>query len=517
MEVVGAKTRKAAGVFGDTARDFYKSQLLLSEGFQNLFDKGSQGTMDKFEIDFDWDRIITESMTKGGDVGAVVRKQINDALAKDGTSMGELRIGNKRMYADLRDLEAEVNGVFGAMGEDTQGFINSQEALAGSTQHTVNQMVDDYELLDDVTKKTVDNMAAGFKNFASSGELIGLTQKFNEIFAQEDVDVDTKAAQWEEAWADAYGGASFNIAQYMDVFRRASGEQSTFIANLQSLSARGLSTSIISELSAMGPEANRLVQALVDGTAEQLVEYEDLWGQTGYDSMIQLATQTAIGQEIVKNVMATGGLEALKAFNAQLASGVGVDEALASLQLDVNGKPITPALKEPDTYAFRDSIQRKLNGGISLPVTPYLTRSTIVVEGSATIGGSSSRMYAVAQGGYISGPGSGTSDDIPAWLSNGEFVMTAKATRAIGASNLYQMMRAAQGGRAAPRGRGFATGGMVGGGSSSGYGGTTVVELSVRDRALLAQLGNVQLLLDGKAVAEATNSANFVSTKRGAS
>jgi hypothetical protein len=504
-------------VFGDTARDFYKSQLLLSEGFQNLFDKGSQGTMDKFEIDFDWDRIITESMTKGGDVGAVVRKQINDALAKDGTSMGELRIGNKRMYADLRDLEAEVNGVFGAMGEDTQGFINSQEALAGSTQHTVNQMVDDYELLDDVTKKTVDNMAAGFKNFASSGELIGLTQKFNEIFAQEDVDVDTKAAQWEEAWADAYGGASFNIAQYMDVFRRASGEQSTFIANLQSLSARGLSTSIISELSAMGPEANRLVQALVDGTAEQLVEYEDLWGQTGYDSMIQLATQTAIGQEIVKNVMATGGLEALKAFNAQLASGVGVDEALASLQLDVNGKPITPALKEPDTYAFRDSIQRKLNGGISLPVTPYLTRSTIVVEGSATIGGSSSRMYAVAQGGYISGPGSGTSDDIPAWLSNGEFVMTAKATRAIGASNLYQMMRAAQGGRAAPRGRGFATGGMVGGGSSSGYGGTTVVELSVRDRALLAQLGNVQLLLDGKAVAEATNSANFVSTKRGAS
>jgi hypothetical protein len=34
-----------------------------------------------------------------------------------------------------------------------------------------------------------------------------------------------------------------------------------------------------------------------------------------------------------------------------------------------------------------------------------------------------------AQGGKVNGPGTGTSDSIPAMLSNGEFVMTAKATR----------------------------------------------------------------------------------------
>ncbi len=34
-----------------------------------------------------------------------------------------------------------------------------------------------------------------------------------------------------------------------------------------------------------------------------------------------------------------------------------------------------------------------------------------------------------ATGGHITGPGTGTSDDILAWLSNGEFVMTAEATR----------------------------------------------------------------------------------------
>jgi TP901 family phage tail tape measure protein len=48
-----------------------------------------------------------------------------------------------------------------------------------------------------------------------------------------------------------------------------------------------------------------------------------------------------------------------------------------------------------------------------------------------------------------------------------------------------------------------------------GGAGTSVVELSAYDRALLAQAGNVQLSIDGRVVASASNSANFVSTKRG--
>ena len=50
--------------------------------------------------------------------------------------------------------------------------------------------------------------------------------------------------------------------------------------------------------------------------------------------------------------------------------------------------------------------------------------------------------------GGISGPGTGTSDDIPAMLSDGEFVMTAKAVRGAGngsredgIKNMYEMMR----------------------------------------------------------------------------
>ena len=58
--------------------------------------------------------------------------------------------------------------------------------------------------------------------------------------------------------------------------------------------------------------------------------------------------------------------------------------------------------------------------------------------------------------GYIAGPGTETSDDIPAMLSDGEFVMTAQAVRGVGNGNrqqgvrkMYDMMRAFEGGAVA--------------------------------------------------------------------
>ena len=59
--------------------------------------------------------------------------------------------------------------------------------------------------------------------------------------------------------------------------------------------------------------------------------------------------------------------------------------------------------------------------------------------------------------GAINGPGTGTSDSIPAMLSDGEFVFTAKAVRAAGggsriegAKKMYQMMKSLE--RKAQRG-----------------------------------------------------------------
>jgi hypothetical protein len=52
------------------------------------------------------------------------------------------------------------------------------------------------------------------------------------------------------------------------------------------------------------------------------------------------------------------------------------------------------------------------------------------------VGGEAVKELDMRQGGESAGPGTGTSDDIPAMLSDGEFVMTAKATRGAGAYNV---------------------------------------------------------------------------------
>ena len=49
-----------------------------------------------------------------------------------------------------------------------------------------------------------------------------------------------------------------------------------------------------------------------------------------------------------------------------------------------------------------------------------------------------------AGSGPVEGPGSGVSDSIPARLSDGEFVFTAKATEELGADNLEAMMKEAE-------------------------------------------------------------------------
>ena len=61
--------------------------------------------------------------------------------------------------------------------------------------------------------------------------------------------------------------------------------------------------------------------------------------------------------------------------------------------------------------------------------------------------------------GAVTGPGTGKSDSIPARLSDGEFVITAKATEEIGEDNLMSMMKNAE--AAADERQEMANGGMM--------------------------------------------------------
>ena len=89
-----------------------------------------------------------------------------------------------------------------------------------------------------------------------------------------------------------------------------------------------------------------------------------------------------------------------------------------------------------------------------------------------------------AGSGPVEGPGSGVSDSIPARLSDGEFVFTAKAVEEIGEDTLMSMMKEAE--AAADERQGFAEGKMV----------------EEKPQALLSQTGIIQEDETGKGITE---------------
>lgn len=183
-----------------------------------------------------------------------------------------------------------------------------------------------------------------------------------------------------------------------------------------------------------------------------------------------------------------------KLMNVQLPASVqsGVNSVIAALQTitgTINTSAIEAAAAQVQRVfeAMRDAIRQSM--AVDLPAILESSFKSIVstlealvdrveelarraeeaasrarqaaAEAASAGGGGGSEF---ASGGYVRGPGSGTSDSIPAWLSNGEFVVRAAAVRKVGVG----FLRAINGLRFDPRqvklgAPRFAMGGLVDG------------------------------------------------------
>jgi TP901 family phage tail tape measure protein len=110
-----------------------------------------------------------------------------------------------------------------------------------------------------------------------------------------------------------------------------------------------------------------------------------------------------------------------------------------------------------------------------------------------------------ADGGYISGPGSSTSDSIPALLSNGEYVVKASSVKTYGVDfmNALNQQKVGSFNSSIP--------------SSSSSSGSNITYLSPEDRALLrAALDRpVNLYTDSGKIASSANAGNVLFAQRG--
>ena len=159
----------------------------------------------------------------------------------------------------------------------------------------------------------------------------------------------------------------------------------------------------------------------------------------------------------ISDVTAAFGTQREALINA--ATGFGMTAEQAEVYAD-------SVLKIPDAKATAVTltgaeealaqIERLRQNLITLPDQRVTIRIDEVQGTTVQRGGYAGRTIEKAEGGYISGPGTGTSDSIPALLSNGEFVVRAASVARIGVPALTAINRYASGGLV-----GYANGGQV--------------------------------------------------------
>jgi hypothetical protein len=157
-------------------------------------------------------------------------------------------------------------------------------------------------------------------------------------------------------------------------------------------------------------------------------------------------------------------------------------DAMAQIEIDIS-KGITKNEQWLDSYYGNRAKANKniskhpgvLASDVFWSVYKNNIRQSAFVEHADVLNNAKKRyMQFKMDGGYISGPGTGTSDSIPAMLSNGEYVIRANAVKSIGTDTLDRM-------NYADKNR-FADGGQVGraGGWSTSYKTTATEEAKAK-------------------------------------
>ena len=126
------------------------------------------------------------------------------------------------------------------------------------------------------------------------------------------------------------------------------------------------------------------------------------------------------------------------------------------------GKQVTETIRQLMGYRTQADMERN-TGAIFDDKTSEIVGYNLAQGGTVKLA-NGSEQYFPRKNGEIEGPGTGTSDDIPAMLSDGEFVFTAKAVnnagdgdRREGAKRMYQVMKNLEkGGRLSNQTRGVA-------------------------------------------------------------
>lgn len=335
-------------------------------------------------------------------------------------------------------------------------------------------------------------LSSGSAKFFDYGTILGSLQEKNQAFAQSQADATASST---DSWESFYNGTSVSIQDFAASLQTSIDEQAVWADNLAILSARG-ATGFVSELAKMGPQGAELAAQAVNLTTDELNKLEEnaqLAAFLASDAFAQAFT------ERTPNLIAawkTGGIAAVR-------------EAIAAMNAQSKTTPPDPISITADPSSANNTVRTLINSiGKQVavvqvsgrPINAGQYKDGGLIKSYAQGGQIKGGLPSFATGGYgkFKGPGTGTSDSMLARVSNGEFINTAQTVRHYGADFFDALNR-----RQIPR---FAEGGAVG--RQSNVPAQVVASLSPRDRAMMGTKGDIVIMIDGREVARAVNSAN---------
>lgn len=174
--------------------------------------------------------------------------------------------------------------------------------------------------------------------------------------------------------------------------------------------------------------------------AQKAAAAEAVAPQTFGSSISPEAVKIA-GEASASSPSILGGIGDFMANNKMLTAGLGI----GALGLLAGGEPEQEAFAIPQTREGRP-YETKVKGPIT-GTTYNLANKDEREQYNEELLQLRDKSFKYEVGGEVTGPGTGTSDSVPARLSDGEFVLTAKAVRGagngdrdIGAARMYDMM-----------------------------------------------------------------------------
>ena len=360
-------------------------------------------------------------------------------------------------------------------------------------------------------QQAVDTLAAAWEKFAE--QVDNAQNSLAELLAnQQDLAADRSIKEYFLSIAEAY-----NDQLRAAKLRAELAELDTKQANAASeLSKAEAAAGGATNLTDQSPQARINRQALL-GLVKNYQDYITVLAESGASQkqlkaatkearaeFIQQATELGFQEEVV--------LEYAKAFDDVQTA---ISKVERNITVDANVNPALQALNELNAKLEKTTeAAKKLNSelgktGSNIDKDPPPAVVVAPTTGPANIGpgGVPIRWFdsQFSTGGFT---GSGGKYEPAGIVHRGEYVVPKQfVNQSTGMPDPGFLAQLQNGVRS------FAVGGMVGG--SSGSSGPMMVELSPYDRKLLAEAGNVQLRLNGKVVAEATNRANFVDAQRG--